>query len=64
MAGKIDFKISSQFNLSKSLKDRLKNAQEQSGIPMTRIVTDALKKYLPVFEKEHKIQPLLSSNEE
>ena len=57
-----EIKVLQQLSINKTLKDRLHNASKQSGVPISRIVADLLEKYLHEFEKERKIQLLLSSS--
>jgi hypothetical protein len=56
---KVGVKVILNCSIDSSIKEKLSNDSKQSGISMSRIVTDALKMYLPGFEKDHRIQPTL-----
>lgn len=45
-----------QLSLPKDLKDRLRNINQQTGIPMAKIVRDILEQHLEDVEKRHGIQ--------
>ncbi len=45
-----------QLSIDVKLKQRLKNISNQTGIPISRIISDILQKYLPEEERKHNIQ--------
>ena len=48
-------KIPLQLTIDLELRNRLKNFSEQTGIPMVRVVTDLLTKYLPKLEEKYDV---------
>lgn len=54
-------KTNLQLSIEADLKQRLMHFSEQTGIPMSRVISDMLQKYLPEEEKKHNIQPLLET---
>ena len=49
-------KTSLQISIDTKLKSRLLNFKDHTGIPISKVITDALTKYLPEKETQHQVQ--------
>lgn len=52
-------KVPLQLLVEHTLKDRLSNIREQTHIPVSKLVSDILEKYLDEYEKRYGVQPEL-----
>jgi len=52
-------KVPLQLLIEHTLRDRLKNIKKQTSIPITKIVSDILEKYLHEYEERYDVQPEL-----
>jgi len=53
-----------QLSIEIDLKERLKNFSSQTGIPMSRIISNIVRKYLPEEERKQSIQLSLEETTE
>ena len=49
-------RTSIQISIDSKLKSRLFNFKNQTGIPISKVITDALMEYLPEKEAQHQVQ--------
>ena len=49
-------RTSIQISIDSKLKSRLLNFKNHTGIPISKVITDALMKYLPEKEIQHQVQ--------
>ena len=52
-------KVALQLLVEHTLKDRLSNIREQTHIPVSKLVSDILEKYLHEYEERYDVQPEL-----
>ena len=49
-------RTSIQISIDSKLKSRLFNFKNHTGIPISKVITDALMEYLPKKETQHQVQ--------
>lgn len=52
-------KVHLQLFVEHTLRDRLLNIKKQTGIPISKTITDVCESHLQEFEESHGIQPQL-----
>lgn len=56
-------KVQLQLSIEHRLRNRLKNINKQTHIPVSKIVTDVLEEHLGEIEQRYSVQPQLNDEE-